>query len=270
MKKFFVFLFLVNVLFGEVIDKIVATVNGLPITSYEVSKLSSQANIPPQKALSLLIDQKLIESEIKKHNINVDDFELENTMEKIARQNGLSLFEFKNILVQKGEFNQFKENLKKDLLKKKLFDQIVQTKLNITPQELKNYYEQNKDDFKVFNTIDVVKYTANDKQILQKIKQNPLANRDIKPEEITYSSKELPLALLFLFKQTNSGEFTPIINDGLGYTMFYVKNKSGVTFIPFEKVKNAIANKLAAEKREMILKDYFSKLKNRAYIKVYN
>jgi hypothetical protein len=40
--------------------------------------------------------------------------------------------------------------------------------------------------------------------------------------------------------------------------------------MPFDKVKMAIANKLIAQKREMILKDYFSKLKNRAYIKYYN
>jgi len=270
MKKILLSLGMVILLNAEVVDKIVATVNNIPVTSYEVKQLASSLHISQDKSLQFLLDQKLIQSEIKERGIEVDDFEIENAMEKIAKQNGLSLLEFKNILMQKGQFQQLRKKIKDDLLKEKLFNQIVQTKLNISQDEIKNYYNNHKDDFKIFNTIQVTKYSANNKKILNEIKKNPLSNINVKTSTQVYSFNELPIGLLFLFKQTKEGDFTPIINDGLGYSIYYVARKDGNAYIPFEKVKNAIANKLAAEKREMILKDYFNKLKNRAYIKFYN
>ena len=270
MKKIIFCLVLIFLLHAEVVDKIVATVNNIPITSYEVKKVSENLNISHDKALQILLDQKLIQSEIKRRGIEVDDFEIENALEKVAKQNGLSLFEFKNILMQKGQYKQFRNKIKDDLLKEKLFDEIVQTKLKITPEEIKNYYENHKDEFKVFKNIQVTKYRANNKQILNKVKKNPLANANVKTETAVYDYNELPLGLLFLFKQTKVGDFTPVINDGLNYSMYYIARKDGNNYIPFDKVKNVIANKLAAEKREIILKDYFNKLKNKAYIRFYN
>jgi len=269
MKKLLYIFGIAALLNAEVIDKVIATVNNLPITSYDVQKTSEALHVPKDKALNILIDQNLIKSEIKKHGIEVDDFEIENAMDRVAKQNGLSLFEFKNILMQKGQYKQFREQIKDDLLKQKLFNQIVQTKLHISDEDIKNYYENHKDEFKIFKTVQVTKYSANNKKVLNDLKQNPLINLNVKTENNVFSYNELPVGMLFLFKQTKVGEFTPIINDGLGYSMYYVARKDGNAYIPFEKVKNAIANKLAAEKREMILKDYFNKLKNRAYIKIY-
>jgi len=272
MKKSIVSFALIGLLYthAEVIDKIVATVNNIPVTSYEVEKLSKNLNISNDKALQILLDQKLIQSEIKRRGIEVDDFEIENAMEKIAKRNGLSLFEFKNILMQKGQYKELRKKIKDDLLKEKLFNEIVQTKLKVTPEEIKNYYENHKDEFKVFKNIQVTKYSANNKQILNEVKKNPLANAKVKTETAVFDYNELPLGLLFLFKQTKAGEFTPVINDGLNYSMYFIARKDGTDYIPFDKVKNIIANKLISQKREMILKDYFNKLKNKAYIKLYN
>ncbi len=255
---------------AEVVDKIVATVNNIPVTSYEVQKLASNLKISNDKALQYLLDQKIIQSEVKKRGIEVDDFEIENAMEKIAKRNGLSLFEFKNILMQKGQFDKLKKRIKDDLLKQKLFNQIVQIKLHVSPDEIKTYYDNHKDEFTVFNTIQVTKYSANTKDELQKIQKNPLFGSNVKSDTSVYSYKDLPLGLIFLFKQTPVNEFTPILHDGLGYSMYYINSKNGNVILSYEKVKNGIANKLVAQKREMILKDYFNKLKNKAYIKYYN
>jgi len=270
MKKILIFIGLIVFLNAEVLDKIVATVNNIPITSYEVEKLSKRLNIDKNKALNILLDQKLIESEIKKRGIVVDDFELESALETIAKRNGFNLLEFKNILIQRGDYEKLINQIKNDLLKKKLFDEIVQTKLKIDDNEIKNYYENNKDEFKVFKKIEVVKYSANNKALLEKIKQNPLSTKNVKVENKIYYANELPLNLLFLFKETKEGAFTPIINERGYYSMFYIAKKENSYYLPFEKVKNLIANKLINEKREKILKEYFSKLKNKAYVKFYD
>ena len=220
MKKILMYIGLIIFLNAEVLDKIVATINDIPITSYEVEKLSKQLNIDKNRALNILLDQKLIESEIKKRGISVDNFELESALESIAKRNGFNLLEFKNILMQRGDYEKLINQIKNDLLKKKLFDEIIQTKLKIDDNEIKNYYENNKDEFKVFEKIEVIKYSANNRSLLEKIKQNPLSTKDVKVENRTYYANKLPLNLLFLFKETKKEAFTPIVSEKRYYSMF--------------------------------------------------
>jgi len=271
MKRYILIGLLAFNLNAKIVDKVIANVEGKPITSYELQIFAKQNNISESKALNILIDQKLIDSEIKKRGISVDDFEVENEMEKIAKQNGMDLFEFKNILAQKGELKKLKNQVKKNLLKRKLFDQIIQTKLNITSNDLKEYYKKHKSDFTIFNTIQVIKYSANNPAILNKIKKNPLMNSPlIKSKTLVLNSDNMPLGMIFLFKDLNEGEYSPILNEGINYTMYYIVKKEGKKILPFNKVKNLIYSKLVNEKQEIILKTYFERLKNRADIKIFN
>ncbi|MEO1927726.1 MAG: hypothetical protein ABGX26_03455 [Nautiliaceae bacterium] len=270
MKKLLIIIGFSLFLRAEVLDEIKAVVNNIPITSYDIQKIKENKNIGDKDALNYLIQKSLIESEIKKNGISVDDFEIENAMEKVANSNGMSLYEFKSILLQRGEYEKFKNQLKESLLREKLFNQIVKRKLNISLQEVKNYYDTHKNEFSIFKTIQVTKYSANNSQVLKEIQKNPLLNIKVNTQTQVFSYEELPLNLLFLFKNTKVGEFTPIVNDGMNYVNYYVARKDGKVILPFEKVKNIIFNKLVAQKRENILKDYFAKLKNRAYIKIYN
>ena len=270
MKKFLIFLLFLS-LHAKIVDKIVAVVGNIPITSYDVETLSKKLNIPRNQALNILIDKSIIKNEIKKRGIEVEDYEVEDAMEKIAKRNNLTLFEFKNILAQRGELDKLKKQIKENLLKEKLFSRIVNSKLKISPDEIKNYYENHKDEFSVFKTIQVTKYEANNPEILKRLFTNPYYNNpQIKVKTEVLSSNDMSLDKLFLFKGTKEGEFTPIVNEGLNYVTYYVANKNGKIYLPFDKVKNIIANKLLQEKRNEILKDYFNKVKNSLNIKVYN
>jgi parvulin-like peptidyl-prolyl isomerase len=270
MKKIIFITALVLSLNAEVVDRVVASVNSEPITSYEVSKTVQEYHMNPNQALNFLIDQKLLQDELKRRGIEVDDFDIQQAMEKIANKNGMTLFEFKKLLEEKGEYDKFKKQLKTQLEKQKLFAQIVNTNLKISPEELKAYYNSHKNEFTVFKTIQVTEYTANNPEVLEKIKQNPLSNENVNVQTKVYEYNEVPQNLMFLFKNTKVGEFTPPINNGSGYVMFYIARKDGKIILPFDKVKNVIANKLLAQKREEILKSYFDRLKNRADIKIYN
>jgi len=271
MKKL-IFIFLICLsLNAKIVDKVIASVNGEPITSYDIQTTSQKLKVSPNKALNYLIDQKIINSEIKKRGISVDDYEINEAMDKIAKRNNLTLFEFKNILEQRGEYKKFKEKIKENLLKQKLFASIVNAKLRITPDEIKNYYNTHKDEFSIFDTIQVVKYTSKNPELLKNLNNNPFfTDKNIVSETKVYKWNELPLDKLYLFKNTKVGEYTPIINEGLAYTTYYISNKNGKVYLPFDKVKNIIANKLIEEKRNQILKEYFDRVKNRADIKIYN
>jgi peptidyl-prolyl cis-trans isomerase SurA len=270
-KKYILLGLLVFSLNAEIVDKTVASVEGIPITSYELMKFSKQNHIPENKALKILIQEKLIESEIKKRGIGVDDFEIEEELEKIAKRNGMNLFQFKNILSQRGELEKLKKQIKNTILKRKLFREIVQTKLKITPEDLKDYYNQHLDEFSVFDSIQVIKYSSNNPEILKKVKNNPLMSSPvIKSDTLILNSDDMPLGMLFLFKSLKEGEYSPIMNEGMNYVMYYVVKKEGKKVLPFEKVKNLIYSKLAEQKQDIILKTYFERLKNRADIEIFN
>jgi hypothetical protein len=270
MKKFTFLILTALLLDAKIIDEVVASVNKEPITSYELTQVENKLHMNKNQALNYLIDKKLLQEELNRRGIEVDDFDLQNAMEKIANKNGMTLFEFKRVLEERGELKKFENDLRENLQKQKLFEQIVNSKLKLSPQEIKTYYENHKNEFSVFKTIQVTKYSANNPQILQKVKQNPISNANVSMQNIVYSYNEIPQNLMFLFKNTKVGEFTPIFNNGSEYVMFYVARKDGKILLPFDKVKNIIANKLIAQKREEILKSYFEKLKNRAEIKIYN
>jgi len=271
MKKILLFLIIFLVLDAKIVDKIVAVVNNEPITLYDLKTTMNKTHLDKKRALNFLIDQKIIESEIKKRGISVDDYEIEEAMSKIANKNNMSLFEFKNILMQRGELKQFKEKLKQNLLREKLFSQIVNSKLKITPEEVKSYYETHKNEFSTFDTIQVTKYSANNPEILKNVFTNPyFNNKNIKVSTEVLSAKNLPLDKLYIFSNTKVNSFTPIVSEGMNYVTYYIVDKKGKRVLPFDEVRNIIVNKLIAQKREKILKDYFNHIKNRANIKIYN
>ena len=259
MKKIILTLFFIY-LNAEVIDRVVGVVNNLPITSYELKEVQNNMHLNKKDALNYLIDNKLIESEIKKHNIYVDDYDVEEVIEKIAKRNGMSAFEFKEYLVSKGEYNSFIKNLKKEIAKERLFDEIVKKELKVTDKDLKDFYNKHKEKYSIFKSIKVRVYKAQNPQLLKSLM--------FAPEKI-YSYKELPLNLLLLFKNTKEHSFTPIIEDGLMYKRFYIEKKISKAYLPFEKIKQLVLNDYIAYKREKILKEYFNKIKSRADIKIY-
>jgi len=271
MKKILIASLVFISLNAKIVDKIVAVVNNNPITSYDVKSIQNQLHINKNQALNILIDKTLINSEIEKRGISVDDYEIDDAMRKIAKRNNMSLFEFQNILTQKGELKEFEKKLKENLLKQKLFSEIVSSKLKIDPKEIKNYYENHKNEFSVFQNIQVVKYASNNPEILKELSHNPYFNNtNLVVTTSTYSYNQLPLDKLYLFKNTKVGQFTPIINSGLNYVRYFISEKKGKVYLPFNQVQNIIAQKMITQKRNEILKEYFDKIKNRADIKIYN
>jgi hypothetical protein len=245
---------------AEVVDKVIGVVNNLPITSYELKETEKKMNLSQKEALNYLINSKLIEYEIKKHNIFVDDYDVEEVISKIAQRNGISSFEFKEYLVSRGKYHSFLENLKKEIAKERLFDEIVKQELKVNDKKLKNFYKKHKGRYTIFQTIKVRVYKAPTPKALNSMMFAPLK---------TYSYKNLPMNLLFLFKNTKVNTFTPIIEEGLMYKRFYIEKKEGKAYLPFEKIKKIVLNDYIVYKREKILKEYFNKVKNRADINIF-
>jgi parvulin-like peptidyl-prolyl isomerase len=253
------------------VDGISVVINNEPITLYEIYKYSQKFNISKKKALDILIRQRLEDAQIKKLKIDVAYYEIENYIDNLARKNGMSVFDFFEMLRAKGiDEDEYKKDLKTKMKRDKLYKRILSSKLNdeLNEKELKSYYERNIQQFTVAREFEVISYRAKDRDALERIKTNPMLASGVKAKEQIFKSGRIDPKIESLLNSMKPDSFTRIFPIKDGYSMFYLKKKIGLNTMPFQKVKNYIYSALKAEKESSIMENYFEKLKADADITI--
>lgn len=275
MKLVLMLLFYIG-LHAAIIDGIAAVVNNQPITLYEIEQAAQKLHISKKDALELLIQKRIEEAQIKKLGIDVDDFELEKAIENFAAQKGMDLISFRQAIEAQGvDWATYKKSFKEQLLRKKLYEkvsQIVQNK--ISEEQLKEYYENHKNEFTLAKSATLYKYISPSKEILERIRQNPLYTPQ-NPALLAKGEEKVDLETLeptfaAIINKTPQGSFTPILplpNDNR-FLLILVKSKEDTITIPFEKARGFILNKLVSKNRSKSVKEYFDKLRASANIKI--
>lgn len=150
-------------LFAEPLDRVVAVVNDGVITSSElnqqVSILKKQyeaknMQVPSDKVLRKQVLQHLIDVDLqlqlaKQNDISIDNSELNEAISKIAETNHISLTDLREAVENQGlSWNNYRENIRKEILLGRLQQKAVGRDLNITNQQvedfLKTSYQQDK------------------------------------------------------------------------------------------------------------------------------
>jgi peptidyl-prolyl cis-trans isomerase SurA len=145
---------------SEVIDRIVATVNGEIILYSEVQQqLKIMERVAPdlkaldeqkkgqveRDVLNQLIRQRLTDAEVKRLKIIVSNTELDETVDQIIKENRTTRTQFENTLKQEGlTFEKFRDNVKKELERNHLLERILKMKTVITDQQVDAYLNANK------------------------------------------------------------------------------------------------------------------------------
>lgn len=144
-------------------DSVVAIVNKDIITNADISRrinltiaLSGmQDSQQTRRALSsqvlqMLIDERLIEREAAKYKIIIDEFAVKQALDRMAAQNKIpSSVEMLNYIKSKGANPEdFKHQLKYQLLQAKLIEAIIEPKINLTDLEIKEFEDQIKRELK--------------------------------------------------------------------------------------------------------------------------
>ena len=87
--------------------------------------------------------------------------------------------------------------------------------------------------------------------------------------EGTIETKALDPGLIYVFKNTKEGSFTPIIPIKDTFAVFYVKDKKDFAVADFESVKSEVNERYTKQKEMDAVRDYFEKLKASAKVKVF-
>ena len=146
-------LFLVIAILGYFLYKnlIVASVNGLPITRFEVIKLLERQG--GRQALDNLITRKLINQKARKLNISISQEEINVELDDLRgalEESGASLEE---ALALQG---QNLKGLTADIRLQKLVEKILADEIAVSDEEISNYFAENGDFFAEDATIEEV------------------------------------------------------------------------------------------------------------------
>jgi foldase protein PrsA len=122
---------------------VVGTVNNYPISRMQLnSKLTERYG---KEVLDEIVNQKLLDEQIKKNNIVVSESDLNAEMDKMVKQYG-SEQAFKDALVKfKLTPEQARESIRQSMGFKKLVES--NNKIEITDQAVKDYFDKNKTSF---------------------------------------------------------------------------------------------------------------------------
>lgn len=271
MKKLFTFLLLINLLNAEMINGIAAIVENEPITLNEVSVAARELKSDQSVALEVLIKEKLKDAQIKSLNITTTNYEVEQKISQIAAQNGVSLDEFKSILASRGiNYDKFKEQTSDALKQEKLYGSVFYSmRQNVSEESAQKYYNNNQELFTIFDSIDVIRYSSKDKNLLNEAKQSLAKTQEgIKSEKMSINTVDLTQKQLYLFQNTPSNEFTPILQSGNEYEMYFITSKNGARAIEFNRVKKQILSQMAEIEQKNAINEYFNKLRSKANIQL--
>ncbi len=147
---------------GQPVDAIVASVDGEPVTMRDLKAFSAAHGVPlpeddsPESvrtrrdALHGLLEDKVLEMELKTFAAAVDDRAIDRYIEKVRERSHASEAELRAELTQHGmTWAQYRKQVKLDLQKMEMIDHRVRQKINITPEQIKAYYDGHRQEFTV-------------------------------------------------------------------------------------------------------------------------
>jgi len=297
----------------EIVDRIVAVVNDDIITlgdlnqlfkpysdkikslGYSRNKENSMLVKVREDILNRLIEHKLTDQEIKREKINVSKEEIDSAIRRIKENNLFSDEELSKALSQKGiTLEEYRKSLKEQILRSRIVNLKVKSKIVITKEDIKSYYEahdkvyRRKERYHLRNII--MKRppygTEADKRIVLKRMETVIEKlEDGQPFELlakTYS--ESPLAAeggdLGYFKLEdlspqlqkalagmNADKFTPILETDQGYQIFYVHKIEVTPGKSLSEVSAEIQEKLFAEIVDKKFQSWLEDLRKQSHIK---
>jgi len=257
-------------LYAGLVNGIAITVNEEAITLYDIDKEIETKNISKDQAVSQLIDTILYEQELEKNKIAVDMFDVDSYIEQLAIQNKMNVLDFKALVRQQQDYDLFKEKIEKQLIHQKLIAKVAGGKLTIaTEEDVKIYFENNKEQFQVADTIEVVAYISKNKQALNALKKNPmLQHPDIISDTIVMKQNELNPQTKYIINSTPQKTFSAIFAQNQNYNMFFITEKKDVTTLTYEDTKEQIFQIIMKKREQDYLKEYFETSKITADIRV--
>ena len=202
--------------------------------------------------------------------INPSEIEINAQMSQIGARSGFKDWsEFEKALKNQGvNINDFRAQVKNNIALEKLYSNITnRPNANITQENARRFYQNNKSLFSRFINATITQYSSQNAQDLENLKaKKPNNALSAKAQKISATSTDA--RLVELVANTKIGDFTPIIPQGGFYVMFKINDKDGIYTPNFEDIEENVAQAMIAQEKEAMIEDYFNKLRVSANIQI--
>ena len=290
---------------AETVDRIVAIVNNDIITLYELNQSlqpyaerikglgysSKQEHTMlfkvREEILRKLVDEKIEDQQIKRFNIVVSEQEADQTIERIKENNYLTEEEFREGLKAEGfTMDEYRERLKENLRRSKLVNREIKSKIVITNEDIKTYYDSHSEKYggetkyhlrNILMRVDPLAAAIEKRRVkedmeavLAKIKEGePFENMVAAYSESPLASEGGDLGLFTLdklsptlrkaVKDLKAGELTPVLDTEHGYQIFLVQEVMQTPVKPLDQVtpeiERILFDKIADERFQAWLEE---------------
>lgn len=157
----FAVLFAVATSQAETLNRIVATVDGEPLTLRELDTFSQQmgdraAMMHPQGAagmtqrdfLDALIMNKMIRHEVETQGLSAKAEDIDSYIQRIKDQGGLDDAQLEQALADQGmSVEAYRQQIREEIERALLVNREIGSKVNVTPQDIQRYIDTNSDEF---------------------------------------------------------------------------------------------------------------------------
>ena len=299
---------------GELLDRIVAVVNNDIITlsdlnelylpyadrirglSYSPEKEQALLFEARKEILNRLIEQKLADQEITAKNIHVSDEDVDSALERVKQENAVTEEQLVQVLAKDGyTLEAYKERLKEQILRAKLVDWEIKSKVVITEDEIRRYYNEHKELYKgkvryhirgillktppSDNEHQVSAVVEKGEEIIRKIRGGlPFedAAREFSEAESATSGgdlgfftlDELTPALKEVLQKLQEGEVSPALRTPAGIQIIKLVRKEEIPEKSLEDAKPEIHQKLFQSVVDEKYQEWLQRLRKKAYIKI--
>ena len=284
-----------HITWSKLLDRIVAIVNDEVITLSELKQamiyLTKTSNPPSEvkrRVLEEIINVRLTVQQAKKLGLQVKDGEVERAIRNIIAQNGITLKKLKEDLIREGSsYEDYKDWIKTQLLKSKLIGLQVQSKVTVTDEEIKKYYQAHIDEYKGYTEyrlrhillpftsayedkkqeiLRLLKEGISFSELAQKYSQAPTAKDGgdlgwIKARDLTPEIRNIVTLL-------QPGEISPWIKTHSGFQLIQLEKRREVPAKTFSEVKEEIYRLFYQQKMEERYQQWLTQLREKAYIKI--
>ena len=322
MKKSIIFILMLLLLGGtaifrgtasaEIYNRVVAIVNADVVTLYELNmRMKELTGVAPEalkrksetqyvearrKILEMLIEEKIAFEKVRELKITVPAKEVDAAIERVKADNNLTQEGLVAALKEQGQtYDQYRKMLKKELERVKLINYEVKSKIIITEEELKTYYDEHKDEFntkgkvhlamiflkqedpdnrkesraleeKAARIIEKLKAGEDFENLARKFSSGPGASEggDLGVFKISELNPEMAAAI----KDLSTGEVGAPIVGPSGIQIIKVVEKDQGGEKSFDQVKNSIRSTLYRKKLNETYSAWIKGLREKAYTKI--
>lgn len=279
-------------------EKVLATVGAEVITLDEFEESFSStgkryaSNYPMDRRNSLklkaaylnqLIEEKLIMAEAEKMKIIVGTEEIDAAIAGLKKNYG-DENSFKKVFIDEHlDLSEWREKVKKKLLVEKVIYQTVSSKVEISPEEIKDYYDNNIDEFHSAEQVKVRQIFHMDEREASKARERIRAGEDFAAvaTEVSQSPDASEGGNLGYFGRgimppefdetvftMEVGTLSEVVRSTYGYHVFLLEDRREERDLGFEDVKEKIAEVIRRNKEEHLYSRWIDGLRAQTNIEI--